>query len=84
MDWITTFIPYIPGILGAGISVVVFTLLMLKKMNSDDFWYPVWIIVASILLVIGLIFNYSLGSLLMELYFLGIALWGLIMRVRKK
>ena len=65
------------GTIGAGFIVLAYWCVTTGKLKSDDPAYLLTNLIGAILLFISLIFNFNLGSILIECFWIGISVRGL-------
>jgi uncharacterized protein (DUF983 family) len=72
------------GIVGVGIIVVVYFLLQIQKVNPKGFYFSFLNTIGSILIIISLLKTWNLASFIIEIFWLGISLFGVFMYFYRK
>lgn len=65
------------GIIGVIIILLTYFLLQIEKISFKSFWYSFLNLIGSVLLLISLIFNWNLPSVIIEIFWMSISLFGI-------
>ena len=79
-------IMYIPTFLGLGVALLIITyaLLQLDKIDPKGFWYSFNNLVVAILVTVSLIYTPNLASIVIEIFWFLISLYGVVMFFKRK
>lgn len=72
------------GMLGTACVVGVYVLLQLDKVDAKGFAYNFWNLLGAILLLISLFVHFNLASFVIELFWIGASLVGLVKYIQRK
>ena len=72
------------GIIGVAIILVVYYLLQIEKMRSDDLVYSVANLLGALLIVVSLMYQFNLASFIIEIFWIAISIIGIVRYVRKR
>ena len=72
------------GIVGVAIILVVYYLLQIERMSSDDLAYSVTNLVGALLIVVSLFYRFNLASFVIEVFWILISLIGIVRYYRKR
>lgn len=72
-------IPDFIGLSGVALLIITYALLQLDKINPKGFWYSFNNLVVAILVTVSLIYTPNLASIVIEIFWFIISLYGLIM-----
>ena len=77
-------IPDFIGLTGVALLIVTYALLQLDKIDPKGFWYSFNNLVVAILVTVSLIYTPNLASIVIEVFWFIISLYGLIMWNKRK
>lgn len=72
------------GISGVAIILIVYYLLQIERMRSDDLIYSVANLVGALLIVVSLYYRFNLASFVIEVFWILISLIGIVRYFRKR
>ncbi len=72
------------GILGVTIILIVYYLLQVERMKSDELIYSVTNLLGALLIVVSLIYTFNLASFIIEVFWIAISLIGIVRYFRKR
>ena len=72
------------GITGVAIILVVYYLLQVERMKSDDLIYSVTNLIGALLIVVSLYYRFNLASFIIEVFWILISLIGIVRYFRKR
>ena len=77
-------IPDIIGLTGVALLLVTYALLQADKIDPKGFWYSFNNLIVAILVTVSLIYTPNLASVVIEVFWFIISLYGLIMWNKRK
>ena len=77
-------IPDFIGLSGVALLIITYALLQLDKIDPKGFWYSFNNLVVAILVTVSLIYTPNLASIVIEIFWFIISLYGLIMWKKRK
>lgn len=77
-------IPDFIGLSGVALLIVTYALLQLDKIDPKGFWYSFNNLIVAILVTVSLIYTPNLASIVIEVFWFIISLYGLIMWNKRK
>ena len=72
------------GITGVAIILIVYYLLQVERMRSDDLAYSVTNLLGALLIVVSLYYRFNLASFVIEVFWILISLIGIVRYFRKR
>lgn len=72
------------GIIGVAIILVVYYLLQVERMKSDELIYSVINLVGALLIVVSLMYSFNLASFVIEICWIAISIIGIVRYFRKR
>ena len=72
------------GILGVTIILIVYYLLQVERMKSDELVYSVTNLLGALLIVVSLMYTFNLASFVIEIFWIAISLIGIVRYFRKR
>jgi len=72
------------GLTGVALLVVTYALLQLDKIDPKGFWYSFNNLLVAILVTVSLIYTPNIASIVIEVFWFLISLYGVIMYFRRK
>lgn len=72
------------GLIGVGILISAFFLLQNGRIKSDDMAYPVLNLIGAILHMLSLIVAWNIATLVIEIFWSGISIYGIYKVLEKK
>ena len=72
------------GIIGVAIILVVYYLLQVERMQSDELIYSVINLVGALLIVVSLLYSFNLASFIIEICWIAISLVGIVRYYQKR
>ena len=76
--------PDIIGLSGVALLIVTYALLQLDRIDPKGFWYSFNNLIVAILVTVSLIYTPNLASIVIEVFWFIISLYGLIMWNKRK
>ena len=77
-------IPDLIGLTGVALLIVTYALLQLDKIDPKGFWYSFNNLLVAILVTVSLVYTPNLASIVIEVFWFLISLYGVIMYFRRK
>ena len=77
-------IPDFIGLSGVALLIITYALLQLDKIDPKGFWYSFNNLVVAILVTVSLIYTPNLASIVIEIFWFIISLYGLVMWDKRK
>lgn len=77
-------LPDLIGLTGVALLIVTYALLQLDKIDPKGFWYSFNNLVVAILVTVSLIYTPNLASIVIEIFWFLISLYGVVMFFKKK
>ena len=77
-------LPDIIGLTGVALLIVTYALLQLDRIDPKGFWYSFNNLIVAILVTVSLIYTPNLASVVIEVFWFLISLYGLIMWNKRK
>tara|TARA_B100000524_G_scaffold101490_1_gene48737 strand:+ start:53 stop:304 length:252 start_codon:yes stop_codon:yes gene_type:complete len=77
-------LPDIIGLTGVALLLVTYALLQLDRIDPKGFWYSFNNLIVAILVTVSLIYTPNLASIVIEIFWFIISLYGLIMWNKRK
>ena len=76
--------PDIIGLTGVALLIITYALLQLDRIDPKGFWYSFNNLIVAILVTVSLIYTPNLASIVIEVFWFIISLYGLIMWNKRK
>ena len=76
--------PDIIGLTGVALPIITYALLQLDRIDPKGFWYSFNNLIVAILVTVSLIYTPNLASIVIEIFWFIISLYGLIMWNKRK
>ena len=77
-------LPDLIGLTGVALLIVTYALLQLDKIDPKGFWYSFNNLVVAILVTVSLIYTPNLASIVIEVFWFLISLYGVVMFFKRK
>ena len=77
-------IPDLIGLTGVALLIVTYALLQLDKIDPKGFWYSFNNLLVAILVTVSLVYTPNLASIVIEVFWLLISLYGVVMFFKRK
>ena len=77
-------IPDLIGLSGVALLIVTYALLQLDKIDPKGFWYSFNNLLVAILVTVSLVYTPNLASIVIEIFWFLISLYGVVMFFKKK
>ena len=77
-------LPDIIGLTGVALLIITYALLQLDKIDPKGFWYSFNNLIVAVLVTVSLIYTPNLASIVIEVFWFLISLYGLIMWNKRK
>ena len=77
-------LPDLIGLTGVALLIVTYALLQLDKIDPKGFWYSFNNLVVAILVTVSLIYTPNLASIVIEIFWFLISLYGVVMFFKRK
>ena len=76
-------VPDLIGLSGVALLIVTYALLQLDKIDPKGFWYSFNNLLVAILVTVSLIYTPNLASIVIEVFWFLISLYGVVMYYRR-
>ena len=76
--------PDIIGLTGVALLIITYALLQLDKIDPKGFWYSFNNLIVAILVTVSLIYTPNLASIVIEVFWFIISLYGVVMYYNRK
>tara|TARA_B100000902_G_scaffold356176_1_gene369633 strand:- start:1472 stop:1717 length:246 start_codon:yes stop_codon:yes gene_type:complete len=76
-------IPDLIGLSGVALLIVTYALLQLDRIDPKGFWYSFNNLIVAILVTVSLIYTPNLASIVIEVFWFLISLYGVVMYYRR-
>ena len=76
--------PDIIGLTGVALLIITYALLQLDRIDPKGFWYSFNNLIVAVLVTVSLIYTPNLASIVIEIFWFIISLYGLIMWNKRK
>ena len=77
-------IPDLIGLTGVALLIVTYALLQLDKIDPKGFWYSFNNLLVAILVTVSLIYTPNLASIVIEVFWFVISLYGVVMYYKRR
>ena len=77
-------LPDLIGLTGVALLIITYALLQLDKIDPKGFWYSFNNLVVAILVTVSLVYTPNLASIVIEIFWFLISLYGVVMFFKKK
>ena len=77
-------LPDFIGLTGVALLIVTYALLQLDKINPKGFWYSFNNLLVAILVTVSLVYTPNLASIVIEIFWFLISLFGVVMFFKRK
>ena len=77
-------IPDLIGLTGVALLIVTYALLQLDKIDPKGFWYSFNNLLVAILVTVSLVYTPNLASIVIEVFWFPISLYGVVMFFKRK
>ena len=77
-------LPDLIGLTGVALLIITYALLQLDKIDPKGFWYSFKNLVVAILVTVSLIYTPNLASIVIEVFWFLISLYGVVMFFKRK
>ena len=77
-------LPDLIGLTGVALLIITYALLQLDKIDPKGFWYSFNNLVVAILVTVRLIYTPNLASIVIEIFWFLISLYGVVMFFKRK
>lgn len=77
-------IPDLIGLTGVALLIVTYALLQLDKIDPKGFWYSFNNLLVAILVTVSLVYTPNLASIVIEIFWFLISLYGVVMFFKRK
>ena len=77
-------LPDLIGLTGVALLIVTYALLQLDRIDPKGFWYSFNNLVVAILVTVSLIYTPNLASIVIEIFWFLISLYGVVMFFKRK
>lgn len=82
-DWTLTF-PDLVGFVGVALLIGAYAALQFDRLKSEDPWYSGLNALAALLIGFSLLFSFNAASMVIEIFWFGISLYGLVKSLRAR
>jgi len=77
-------LPDLIGLTGVALLIITYALLQLDKIDPKGFWYSFNNLIVAILVTVSLFYTPNLASIVIEIFWFLISLYGVVMFFKKK
>ena len=77
-------LPDFIGLTGVALLIVTYALLQLDRINPKGFWYSFNNLLVAILVTVSLVYTPNLASIVIEIFWFLISLYGVVMFFKRK
>jgi len=77
-------LPDIIGLTGVALLIITYALLQLDKIDPKGFWYSFNNLIVAVLVTVSLIYTPNLASIVIEVFWFLISLYGVVMYYNRK
>ena len=77
-------LPDLIGLTGVALLIITYALLQLDKIDPKGFWYSFNNLIVAILVTVSLIYTPNLASIVIEIFWFLISLYGVVMFFKRK
>lgn len=77
-------LPDLIGLTGVALLIITYALLQLDKIDPKGFWYSFNNLLVAILVTVSLVYTPNLASIVIEIFWFLISLYGVVMFFKKK
>ena len=77
-------IPDVIGLIGVALLIITYALLQLDRIDPKGFWYSFNNLMVAILVTVSLIYTPNLASIVIEVFWFLISLFGVVMFYKRK
>ena len=77
-------LPDLIGLSGVALLVITYALLQLDKIDPKGFWYSFNNLLVAILVTVSLVYTPNLASIVIEIFWFLISLYGIVMFYKRK
>ena len=77
-------LPDLIGLTGVALLIITYALLQLDKIDPKGFWYSFNNLLVAILVTVSLVYTPNLASIVIEIFWFLISLYGVIMYFKRK
>ena len=77
-------LPDLIGLTGVALLIITYALLQLDKIDPKGFWYSFNNLLVAILVTVSLVYTPNLASIVIEVFWFLISLYGVVMFFKKK
>jgi hypothetical protein len=77
-------LPDLIGLSGVALLIITYALLQLDKIDPKGFWYSFNNLVVAILVTVSLVYTPNLASIVIEIFWFLISLYGIVMYYKRK
>mgnify|MGYP001155996543 FL=1 len=74
----------IVGLVGVSILIVTYAMLQFDKIDPKGFWYSFNNMIVAILVTVSLLYSFNLASMVIEVFWFGLSVYGIWNYYRKK
>lgn len=77
-------LPDVVGLIGVTILIVTYAMLQFDKIDPKGFWYSFNNMVVAILVTVSLLYSFNLASMVIEVFWFSLSVYGIWNYYRKK
>tara|TARA_B100000902_G_scaffold34893_1_gene41958 strand:- start:55368 stop:55637 length:270 start_codon:yes stop_codon:yes gene_type:complete len=77
-------LPDVIGLIGVALLIVTYALLQLDRIDPKGFWYSFNNLLVAILVTVSLVYTPNLASIVIEVFWFLISLYGVVMFFKRK
>jgi hypothetical protein len=72
------------GLIGVALLIVTYAMLQLDRIDPKGFWYSFNNMIVAILVTVSLLYSFNLASMVIEVFWFGLSVYGIWNYYRKK
>jgi hypothetical protein len=77
-------IPDVVGLIGVALLIVTYAMLQFDRIDPKGFWYSFNNMVVAILVTVSLLYSFNLASMVIEVFWFGLSVYGIWNFYRKR
>ena len=77
-------LPYLIGLTGVALLIITYALLQLDRIDPKGFWYSFNNMIVAILVSVSLYYTWNTASVVIEVFWFLISVFGLVMYYKRK
>ena len=77
-------IPDVVGLIGVALLIVTYAMLQFDRIDPKGFWYSFNNMIVAILVTVSLLYSFNLASMVIEVFWFGLSVYGIWNYYRKR